>query len=113
MPETPSTLRLFLFWMRRHEIGAVVPSTFHSRMPPETPALSWTTTRSAEVVTALNVTRLKVLSAVPYADAPLTAVHCPAALRYCTCHDCGTRHCPLPVSSNQYTETAPVLIGVA
>ena len=78
-----------------------VPSTRHSRMPAETPALSWTARRSAVVLTAVNVTRLKVFVAVPEADAPLTGTQAPLALRYWTCHDCGVRHCPVPVSSNQ------------
>src|SRR5688500_7974232 len=101
IPATPSTLRLCRFWIRCHATGAVTPSTRHSRMPAETPALSCTASRNAVVVTAVNVTRLKGFVAVPYADAPLTGTHVPAAVRYCTCHDCGVRHCPVPVSSNQ------------
>src|SRR5690242_15065546 len=84
--------------------------TRHSRMPPEKLGLSLTESRMAVVPTESNVVVLKRSFATSYAEGLVTGFHSPLDLMS-TCQVAGTRHWPLPVSSNQYTSTALSLRG--
>ena len=66
--------------------------------------------RIADVVTGSNVTRLYPSSFVPYPDGFATGFHSPPSL-YNACQPLGTRHDPVPVSSNQYTSTPETFAG--
>lgn len=69
--------------------------------------------RRAVVVTAGKESRLKRSVSVPWAALPPRGRHTPSVPRCSRRQDSGTRHAPWPVSSYQYTATAPTRTGSA
>src|SRR5262249_42052177 len=78
----------------------------HSRMPPEKPAWSSASTRSAEVVRAGKETRFHWSLVGAGMEVSTGFQYVPS--RYSNRQDFGMRHWPVPVSSNQYTSTAEI-----